>query len=148
LGDPVPGDPGGFEDLARALTVAYTPYHADDALRRAAWLLNERLTGLTAEEFRGWGLAEEIGTVGYRAATDRLWQQLTWYEFDVTVPPLSHWHGRWQYAPGEARSLRRVVARHFSTTASASLTLARTASWSPACNGPPCAWATRFDPCP
>jgi hypothetical protein len=106
-------DPGGFEDLARALTDAYTPYHADDALRRAAWLLNERLTGLTAEEFRGWGLAEEIGVAAYRAATDRLWQQLTWYEFDVTVPPLSYRYGRWQYAPGEARSLRRVVARYF-----------------------------------
>lgn len=106
-------DPGGFEDLTRALTVAYTPYHADDALRRAAWLLNERLTGLTPEEFRGWGLAEEIGAAGYRAATDRLWQQLTWYEFDVIVPPLSYRHGRWQYAPGEAQSLRRVVARYF-----------------------------------
>jgi hypothetical protein len=35
-------DPGGFEDLARALTVAYTPYHADDALGRLAWLLNVR----------------------------------------------------------------------------------------------------------
>jgi hypothetical protein len=51
-------DPGGFEDLARALTTAYTPYHADDALRRLAWLLTERLTGQTAEAFRGWGLAE------------------------------------------------------------------------------------------
>jgi omega-hydroxy-beta-dihydromenaquinone-9 sulfotransferase len=35
-------DPGGFEDLARALTVAYTPYHPDDALGRLAWLLNVR----------------------------------------------------------------------------------------------------------
>jgi hypothetical protein len=29
-------DPGGFEDLARALTTAYTPYHADDALGHPA----------------------------------------------------------------------------------------------------------------
>jgi hypothetical protein len=106
-------DPGGFEDLARALTVAYTPYHADDALRRAAWLLNERLTGQTSEAFRGWGLAGEIGFDHYRAATDRLWEELTWYEFDEAVPPLSYRQGRWQYAPGEARALRRVVARYF-----------------------------------
>ncbi|MGN6173744.1 MAG: sulfotransferase family protein [Streptosporangiaceae bacterium] len=103
----------GFEDLARALTVAYTPYHADDALRRLAWLLNERLTGQTSEAFRGWGLAGEIGPEHYRAATDRLWERLAWYEFDEAVPPLSYRHGRWQYAPGEARTDRRVVARYY-----------------------------------
>ncbi len=58
-------DPGGFEDLARALTVAYTPYHADDALGRLAWLLGERLTGHSRETFRGWGLAEELGSEHY-----------------------------------------------------------------------------------
>lgn len=47
-------DPGGFEDLARALTVTYIPYHADDALGRPAWLLNVRLTGHSCEAFRGW----------------------------------------------------------------------------------------------
>jgi hypothetical protein len=106
-------DPGGFEDLARALTIGYTPYHADDALRRLAWLLNERLTGNTAEAFRGWGLAAEIGPEVYRASTDQLWTRLTWYEFDEAVPPLSYRYGRWQYAPGEAQSHRRVVARYF-----------------------------------
>jgi omega-hydroxy-beta-dihydromenaquinone-9 sulfotransferase len=106
-------DPGGFEDLARALTTVYTPYHADDALRRLDWLLNQRLTGNTSEAFRGWGLAAEIGPDLYRAATDRLWEQLAWYEFDEAVPPLSYRYGRWQYAPGEARTHRRVVARYF-----------------------------------
>lgn len=110
-------DPGGFEDLARALTVAYTPYHADDALRRLAWLMGERLTGNSSEAFRGWGLADEIGADLYRAAADRLWDRLTWYEFDETVPPLSYRYGRWQYAPGEARVHRRVVARYFSDRA-------------------------------
>jgi hypothetical protein len=66
----------------RVLTATYTPYHADDALRRLAWLLNQRLTGHTAEAFRGWGLAAEIGPDRYRAAGDRLWELLTWYEFD------------------------------------------------------------------
>jgi omega-hydroxy-beta-dihydromenaquinone-9 sulfotransferase len=106
-------DPGGFEDLARALTTAYTPYHADDALRRLAWLLNERLTGHSHEEFRDWGLAEEMGAERYLAATGRLWQQLTWFEFDVDVPPLGYRSGHQQYAPDEPRALRRVVGRYF-----------------------------------
>ena len=105
-------DPGGFEDLARALTVAYTPYHADDALGRLAWLLNVRLTGHSDEAFRGWGLAEELGIERYRAAVGRLWQQLAWYEFDEAVPPLGYRSGL-RHAPGEPRVRRRVVARYF-----------------------------------
>lgn len=106
-------DPGGFEDLARALTDAYTPYHADDALRRLSWLLNCRLTGHSSETFRGWGLAEEVGPEHYRATVDWLWERLAWYEFDEAVPPLSNRSGRWQYAPDEARTCRRVVGRYF-----------------------------------
>lgn len=106
-------DPGGFEDLARALTTAYTPYHADDALRRLAWLLNQRLTGHSSEEFRGWGLAEEIGIERYRDATEWLWQQLAWYEYDAVVPPLGYRSGHRQYAPDEPRACHRVMARYF-----------------------------------
>ena len=106
-------DPGGFEDLARALTTAYTPYHADDALRRLAWLLTERLTGQTAEAFRGWGLAEELGAERYRLAVDRLWERLVWYEFDEVVPPASYRRGGSGYAPGEVRSHRRVVGHYY-----------------------------------
>jgi omega-hydroxy-beta-dihydromenaquinone-9 sulfotransferase len=104
-------DPGGFEDLARALTVAYTSYHADDALGRLAWLLNVRLTG-HSKVFRGWGLAEELGIERYRAAVGRLWQQLAWYEFDEVVPPLGYRSGL-DHCPGEPRVRRRVVARYF-----------------------------------
>ena len=106
-------DPGGFEDLTRALTVAYTPYHGDDALGRLAWLLSKRLTGHTREAFRGWGLAEELGTERYRAAVGWLWQRLAWYEFDEAVPPLGYSSGRLQHAPGEVEVNRRVVARYF-----------------------------------
>ena len=81
-------DPGGFEDLAHALTVAYTPYHADDALGRLAWLLNVRLTGHSYEAFRGWELAEELGAGRYRAAVGWLWQQ----------PPISP-RGKSSYVP-------------------------------------------------
>ena len=106
-------DPGGFEDLARALSVAYTPYHADDALGRLAWLLGERLTGHSREAFRGWGLAEEFGSEHYQAAVGWLWQQLAWYEFDEAVPPLGYRSGCTQHAPGEAKVNRRVMARYF-----------------------------------
>ncbi len=105
-------DPGGFEDLARTLTVAYTPYHADDALGRLSWLLNVRLTGHSDEAFRGLGLAEELGLERYRAAVGRLWQQLAWYEFDEAVPPLGYRSGL-RHAPGEPRVRRRVVARYY-----------------------------------
>ena len=110
-------DPGGFEDLARALTVAYTPYHADDALSRLAWLLNERLTGHSREAFRGWGLADELGAGPDQAAVDWLWQKLSWYEFDEAVPPLGYRSGLWRHAPGEPRVHRRVVARYFADRA-------------------------------
>jgi hypothetical protein len=110
-------DPGGFEDLARALTVAHTPYHADDALRRLAWLLNERLTGHSREAFRGWGLADELGAENYRAAGDRLWPKLTSFEFDEAVPPLGHMSGRQRHSPDEPRARRRVVARYFADRA-------------------------------
>jgi hypothetical protein len=106
-------DPGGFEDLVRALTTAYTPYHADDALRRLAWLLTERLTGQTAEAFRGWGLAEELGAEHYRRAVDRLWERLVWYDFDEVVPAASYRWGGSAYAPGEVRKHRRVVGHYY-----------------------------------
>lgn len=109
-------DPGGLEDLARALTSGYTPYHADDALSRLAWLLNVRLTGHSRDTFRGWGLAEELGVERYRLAVGRLWQQLAWYEFDEAVPPLDDQLGL-PHAPGEPRVHRRVVARHYPSRA-------------------------------
>jgi omega-hydroxy-beta-dihydromenaquinone-9 sulfotransferase len=110
-------DPGGFEDLVRALTTSYTPYHADDALRRLAWLLTERLTGQTAEAFRGWGLAEELGAERYRLAVDRLWERLVWYDFDEVVPPASYRWGGSGYAPGEVHNHRRTVGRYYSQRA-------------------------------
>lgn len=54
-------DPGGLEDLVRALTSAYTPYHADDALTRLEQLLTRRLTGLEESAFGGWDVPTEVG---------------------------------------------------------------------------------------
>jgi sulfotransferase family protein len=83
-------DPGGFEDLVRALTVAYSPYHADDALTRLAWLLSVRLTGHSQEAFRGWGLAGELGGERYQAAVDRLWRQLELFPLASVVVIMRH----------------------------------------------------------
>ena len=80
-------DPGGFEDLARALTVAYTPYHADNALGRPARLLNMRTDRAQLRGIPRLGLAEELGIERYRAAISWLRQQLAWFEFDEAVPP-------------------------------------------------------------
>ncbi|MBO0691724.1 MAG: sulfotransferase [Acidimicrobiaceae bacterium] len=115
-------DPGGLEDLARALTVGYTPYHADDALRRLAWLLRERLTGQTMEEFRGWALDQELGVERYQNAISGLWRELVWYDLEVDVPARRSTvspptappgDGRWHHAPGEELHHRRVIGKYF-----------------------------------
>lgn len=106
-------DPGGFEDLARALTSAYTPYHAADALERLSWLFGERLTGRSVEAFRGWGLADELGHDKYFGALEELWDQLAWYEFTECVPTLGYRQGATQQQPHEPRGRRRVVGRYF-----------------------------------
>lgn len=103
-------DPGGLEDVARALTVGYQPYAADDALRRLAFLLGQRVAGLSMEAFRRWGLIDELGPDRYWAAVDELFADLTWYEFYERVPPGPHQE---RHLPGEARANRRVIGRYF-----------------------------------
>jgi omega-hydroxy-beta-dihydromenaquinone-9 sulfotransferase len=107
-------DPGGLEDLARTLTTGYTPYAADDALRRLSVLLGERVAGQSMDAFRGWGLIGELGPARYWHAVDALWRSLTWYEFDEYVPPGGYLSGQVQHLPHEQRVHRRVVGRHFS----------------------------------
>jgi hypothetical protein len=106
-------DPGGFEDLARALTSAYTPYHAADALERLSRLFGERLTGHSVEAFRGWGLADELGHGKYFGALEELWDRLAWYEFTERVPTFGYRQGATQQQPHEPRGRRRVVGRYF-----------------------------------
>jgi omega-hydroxy-beta-dihydromenaquinone-9 sulfotransferase len=74
-------DPGGLEDLVRALTEAYTPFHADDALSRLQDLLRLRLTG-KEEAFATWDVPGEVGQERYRRWVDRFLADLTWYIFD------------------------------------------------------------------
>jgi omega-hydroxy-beta-dihydromenaquinone-9 sulfotransferase len=103
-------DPGGLEDLAHALSTAYTPYHGDDALRRFDRLMRETLTGQSQTAFRGWDLPSMVGAERYWTALDRLWEQLVWYTFDEGIPndrrtiPLS------PYGPAIHR---RIVPRYF-----------------------------------
>lgn len=104
-------DPGGLEELTRALTSAYTPYHADDALRRLRFLVAERLTGRSRDAFKGWDLPGELGEERYWKAVDRLWEQLVWYEFDEAVP----YRRReiWRKALSGGRGHRRAMGRYF-----------------------------------
>jgi hypothetical protein len=106
-------DPGGFRDLARALTTDYDPFTADDALRRLAALLNGRVAGTVPDVFHGWGLVDEIGPRRYWAAVDALFAELTWYAYDEPVPPGRHRYGQDVRLPGEPATNRRVVGRYF-----------------------------------
>jgi omega-hydroxy-beta-dihydromenaquinone-9 sulfotransferase len=110
-------DPGGFEDLVPALTERYTPYHADDALRRLFWLLEQRLAGRTMEVFHGWDLPGEIGEVRYWRAVDGLRAKLTWYSFDEVVPKARPASGPEPTAEEGASAKRRTVARYFTDRA-------------------------------
>jgi hypothetical protein len=110
-------DPGGFEDLVRVLNTDYRPFQAHDAINRLAIMLNQTLVGYGPDTYRGWGLAKEIGYDHYRMAVDRLWDRITWYEFDEEVTPLSAEFGRWEWAPDEKKVCRRVVGRYFTERA-------------------------------
>ena len=103
-------DPGGLEDLAHALTGAYTPFHGDDALRRFDRLMRVTLCGHSQTEFRGWDLPSMVGAPRYWAALDRLWEQLVWYAFDVGIPTDGQMPPRSRYEP---TTYRRVVPRYF-----------------------------------
>jgi hypothetical protein len=104
-------DPGGLEDLAYALTSGYTPYHADDALRRFDRLMRTTLTGHSNTTFRGWDVPSMIGASRYWAALDRLWSRLVWYAFDEAIPDEKTTLGRDPYLP---TTYRRIVPRYFS----------------------------------
>jgi hypothetical protein len=73
-------DPGGLQDLVRALTVGYTPFHAEDAIRRLRALLTERLAGAQEGAFASWALPAELGP-GYGDWVERFLAALTWYSF-------------------------------------------------------------------
>jgi omega-hydroxy-beta-dihydromenaquinone-9 sulfotransferase len=106
-------DPGGLEDLARALTTGYTPYAASDALSRLSVLLGEQLTGRTMDCFRGWGFVRDLGPPRYWHAVDELWRSLVWYEFDESVPPGGYLDGQRQHMPHERTGNRRVVGHYY-----------------------------------
>jgi omega-hydroxy-beta-dihydromenaquinone-9 sulfotransferase len=103
-------DPGGLEDLSHDLTVAYTPYHGDDALRRFDHLMRETLTGRTSSAFRGWDLPSLIGAERYWSALARLQDQLIWYSFDEGIPADPRTGLRNPYEPA---TRRRVIPRFF-----------------------------------
>jgi hypothetical protein len=103
-------DPGGLEDLTRALTTAYTPYHGDDALRRFDWVMREHVTGQTHTAFRGWDVPSMVGQERYWSALATLWSRLVWYAYDESVPTLPDDRASTPYAPA---AYRRVIPRYF-----------------------------------
>ncbi|SPL89405.1 unnamed protein product [[Actinomadura] parvosata subsp. kistnae] len=105
-------DPGGFRDLADALTLRYDPYVGDDALRRLGELLTERLPGRLDVD-RGHTVPGAIGERHYWDAVGRLWHELVAHTFDELVPTPGARHAGWPAGPFERQTRRRAVPRHF-----------------------------------
>jgi hypothetical protein len=103
-------DPGGLEDLTHALTEAYTPFHADDALRRFDHLMRQQVTGQTLTSARGSDLPSMVGESRYWAALAQLQERLIWYAYDAVVPPDPRMKTPALYEP---RTYRRVMLRYF-----------------------------------
>jgi omega-hydroxy-beta-dihydromenaquinone-9 sulfotransferase len=78
-------DPGGLEDLVRALTTAYTPAHAEDALNRFEALLTTRLTGREDGPFIWFDLAAEAGEQWYGEWASGFLAALTSMTFDIVI---------------------------------------------------------------
>jgi hypothetical protein len=103
-------DPGGLENLAHVLTVGYTPYDGDDALRRFDYLMRETLTGRTPTEFRGSDLPGMVGSERYWAALARFQDALAWYTLDAGIP---HDPTSVRRSPYEPATYRRVIPLYF-----------------------------------
>ncbi|MGN9789209.1 sulfotransferase [Nonomuraea sp. ZG12] len=106
-------DPGGFRDLADALTIRYDPYVGDDALRRLSDILTVRLVGRKDID-RGHTVPEAIGERHYWDAVGRLWSELVASTFDEFVPAAGFGHAGGAAGPFEHHSYRRAIPRHFS----------------------------------
>jgi omega-hydroxy-beta-dihydromenaquinone-9 sulfotransferase len=99
-------DAGGLEDLVRALTAAYTPFHADDAVSRFRALLTERVTGAEKmSSFRIFDLPGKLGRERYWNWVRRFLTDLTWYSFDEIVYD-DDWQAHLAHVP-------RHVGRYF-----------------------------------
>ena len=78
-------DPGGLEDLTRALTVDYTTYNGLDAITRFHRLMHERVTRSKDNNSAWWDLPGAVGRERYRSWLEALIDDLIWYEYDATV---------------------------------------------------------------
>lgn len=105
-------DPGGFLDLADALTIRYDPIVGDDALRRLSDMLTVRMA--QRRDDRGHTVAEAIGERHYWDAVGRLWSELVASTFDEPVPAAGSRHADWPAGPFEPRHRRWAVPRYFS----------------------------------
>ncbi|WP_431916449.1 sulfotransferase family protein [Nonomuraea jabiensis] len=106
-------DPGGFRDLADALTIRYDPFVGDDALRRLSDILTVQLVGRKDID-RGHTVPEAIGERHYWDAVGRLWSELVATTFDEFVPPAGFGQADWAAGPFEHQSYRRSIPKYFS----------------------------------
>jgi hypothetical protein len=106
-------DPGGFRDVADALTMRYDPYVGDDALRRLSDILTVRLVRKMDFD-RGHTVPQAIGERHYWDAVGRLWPELVAGTFEEFVPGAGFGHADWAAGPFEHQSYRRVIPRYFS----------------------------------
>ena len=78
-------DPGGLEDLTRALTVDYTTYNGLDAFRRLQHLMRTRVTRSEDNTATWWDLPGAVGSQRYWSWLEQLLDDLIWYEYDDMV---------------------------------------------------------------
>ncbi|HEY6738724.1 MAG TPA: sulfotransferase [Actinopolymorphaceae bacterium] len=105
-------DPGGFRDLADALTIRFDPYVGDDALRRLSDILTVRLLRRIDVD-RGHTVSQAIGERHYWDAVGRLWSELVVGTFEEEAPAAGFGHADWPAGPFEQRSRRRAIPRYF-----------------------------------
>ncbi len=76
-------DPGGVEDLVRALSTEYTPFHGTDALARFTTFLTRNVAGRPLPgALNQADLPAIFGADRYEDWTRRFLAALTWYSFD------------------------------------------------------------------
>jgi hypothetical protein len=106
-------DPGGFRDLADALTIRYDPIVGEDALRRLNQILTVRLV-TRRDRDRGHSVHEAIGERHYWNAVGRLWSDLVACTYDEPVPGAGVRHADWPAGPFEPSGSRRAIPKYFS----------------------------------
>src|SRR5262245_41102397 len=87
-------DPGGWRDLADALTIRFDPIVGNDALRRFSDMMTVRMFSRRDRD-RGYTVPTVIGEGHYWDAVGRLWSELVACTFDAAVSAPGFGHADW-----------------------------------------------------